>query len=85
MKINVKINFKDELVKFIKSEFPYRYNFIYKTQKYELTQLVDEFIYILETGVSYRQIRSNISKSNINNHFLFLSKHNIFIKFYKHF
>lgn len=80
MKIN--INLEDLLTKYIYSKFPNKYNFTYHTQKYKLNDIVKDTLYMLKTGLSYRDIRSNVNYKSLHKHILFFRKHNIFQKFY---
>lgn len=72
------IDLTEYICKFIMNKFQDKYNFKFRTQKFTLKQIITDILYLLKTGISYSNLRSNISKSNLNKHFLFLSKNNIF-------
>jgi len=36
------------------------FNFSYKTQKYTLKKILIDIVYIMKTGLSYRELRSHI-------------------------
>lgn len=54
------------------------YNFKYHTQKYTLDEILKEIIYILKTGISYRNLRSHINHNTIYYNYCKLNKHKIF-------
>ncbi len=58
------------------------YNKIYPNTKYTLDQIIDDIIYILKTGVSWRNIRSSIKCKSLYWHYSRFVKHNIFLKLY---
>ena len=60
------------------------YNHSYHNQKYELDDIIKDIIYVLKSGVSWRNIRSNIKWQSLIYHFNRFIKYNIFLKTYKH-
>ena len=47
-------------------------------QKYKLDDILHDILYILKTGISWRQIRSNINYNTLFWHFKKMIKYNIF-------
>ena len=54
------------------------YNFKYHTQKHKLDDILKEIIYILKTGISYRNLRSNINYNTIYYNYCKLNRYKIF-------
>lgn len=54
------------------------FNFNYHTQKYKLKDILNEIIYIMRTGISYRMLRSKIKWQTIYKVYRKLVKNNIF-------
>ena len=60
--------------KFYSTQFP--------NSKYSLENILIEILYILKTGISWRDLRSNIKWQTVYFHFKRFTKHNIFKKLY---
>lgn len=81
------------LIKHIKSnkKLYNSFNFSYKTQKYRLKNVLEDIIYILRTGISYRQLRSNIKwqtvykvyRKLVDNHIFDISYQSMLSKYIK--
>ena len=69
--------------KYIENKWPNKYNFSHFNQKYELNILIKEILYILKTGISWRNYRGNIKWFSLYSHFSFFSKNNVFFECYK--
>ena len=50
--------------------------------KYTLNNILEDILYVLKTGISWRNIRSSINWKSTYFHFQRFVKHNIFKKFY---
>jgi hypothetical protein len=75
---------KKIIIKNIKSIFPNKYSFKYKTQKHDVSDIVDAIVFILRNDINYtRMIINNIPGKTLNTHINFLSKVNIFETTYK--
>jgi transposase len=59
------------------------YNYTYPNQKYSLSEILNDIMYVLKTGISWRNIRSNINWRTLIFHFNRLCQYNIFQKTYK--
>ena len=66
------------------SEIKKLYNITQKHTKYSLDDIIEEILFILKTGISWRNIRSNIHWNSIYFHYKRFVKFNIFkITFFK--
>lgn len=54
------------------------YNTNHPNQKYKLNKIVDEIIYVLKTGISWRNIRSTINWNTLYHHYKRFVEHDIF-------
>ena len=45
------------------------YNFFYPNQKYKLSDIITEILHVLQTGISWNQLRSNINSRSLQWHF----------------
>lgn len=77
------MTFFKEIQKYINENYPNKYNFHTKNQKFSLRTIIDEVIYFLKSGISYSYYRGDISPKTLNKHILFFSRNNIFEKVYK--
>ena len=73
------------LIRYIKSHKSlYKgFNFHYTTQKYTLTEILTEILYVLKTGISWRMLRSHINWNTIYKAYVKLNKFKIFKTCYK--
>jgi hypothetical protein len=67
----------------IKSNIKNKYNFTYPNQKYKLDEILDGIIYVLKSGISWRNYIGNINWQTLNHHFNILRNNDIFLKSYK--
>lgn len=68
---------------YVLNKFPKKYAFKTKNQKYNLKLIINEIIYFIQSGVSYRHYRGPLNAKTLNKHILFFSKHQIFYRIYK--
>jgi putative transposase len=54
------------------------YSHKYPNSKYKLTDIINEIIYVLKTGISWRNLRSSINYNTLYWHFIRFSSNNIF-------
>lgn len=54
------------------------YNFTYRTQKYKLDDILTDIVYIMKTGISYRNLRSAIKWQTVYKVWRKLVKHKVF-------
>jgi transposase len=54
------------------------FNFTYRTQKYKLSDILTDIIYIMKTGISYRNLRSVIKWQTVYKVYRKLVKHKVF-------
>jgi transposase len=68
------------LIKHIKSipKLFKSFNFSHKQQKYTLTEYLIEILYVLKTGIAWRDIRSKINWNSIYKAYIKLNKYKIF-------
>ncbi len=59
------------------------FNFSYHTQKYKLTDILNDVIYVMKTGISYRNLRSNIKWTTVYKAFRKLERYKVFQYSYK--
>jgi hypothetical protein len=78
-------NIKEELIKImLNSKISKTYSIKHNNTKYTLSNIIDELIYVLKSGVSWRNVRSNINYKTLFWRFNNLSKNHVFRKlFYK--
>ena len=60
------------------------YSKIHPNTKHSLDDILSEIIYVLKTGVSWRNLRSPIKWQTIYFHFKRFVKHNIFIRLFNY-
>jgi len=60
------------------------YNKNHPNKKYSLGLIIDEIIYVLKTGLAWRNIRSPIKWQTLYGHFRKLASHNVFNKLFHH-
>jgi len=60
----------------------YFYNVTYTHSKYSLDVILKEILYVLKTGLSWRDVRSDVHWNSLYWHFSRLVKHNIFYKLF---
>lgn len=65
-----------------KSQIGHLYKCLYPNQKYTLKNIIDDIIYVLKTGISWRNIRSTINYNTLYWHFRRFVKFDIFKKVY---
>lgn len=56
------------------------YNHTYHNQKYELNDIINDIIYVLKTGISWRNIRGTIKWQSLVYHFNKFCSNDIFNK-----
>ena len=79
-----KLSFREILeTTILNSSISNSYTHTYHHQKYELRELLDDIIYVLKTGISWRNIRGNIRWQSLAYHFNKFCEANIFNKSYK--
>ncbi len=71
-------NVIDVVYNYTINKFSNKYSFYTKNQKYDLRIIITEIIYLLKTGISYKNYRGPINAKTLNTHVLFFTKHNIF-------
>jgi len=69
----------------LKSPLCDSYNHTFHNQKYELNEILKDIIYVLKTGISWRNIRGNIKWQSLVHHFNKFKKEKIFKKAYSKF
>ena len=60
------------------------YNYNHPNKKYSLDLIIDEIIYVLKTGISWRNLRSSINWNTLFHHYRRFVKYNIFKKLFNH-
>jgi transposase len=82
--MNIKISFKQVLKNIIaKNKILYKFYFLqHPNNKYSIDFIIDEILYILKTGLAWRNIRSAIHWNTLYQHFRTFTKHGIFIKLF---
>lgn len=75
---------KTKMCKYINILYPKKYNFTNKKQKHNLNDILDDILYIMDTGVPYRKLRSKINHNSLYYHVDFFIKSNVFEKFYNY-
>jgi hypothetical protein len=73
---------KQKLCTYINCLYPNKYNFSNKQQKHKLEDILEDILYIANTGVSYRNLRSKINYNTIYYHVNFFTTNNTFKLFY---
>lgn len=63
---------------YVMTHFPYKYNFSNVHQKYDLTTIICEMLYILKTGCSYNNYRGFVNPKALSTHVLFFAHNSIF-------
>ena len=84
--IKLNIDFKTIIINIIKSSSVLKKKYFVKhpNTKYSIFFILDELLYVLKTGLSWRNTRSPIHWNSLYYHFNILTKYNIFKKlFYK--
>ena len=68
------------IIKYIKSKpFIYKhFNFSYHTQLYTLYKLLEDILYVLKTGISWRDLRSNIYWNTVYKAYIKLNNFKVF-------
>jgi len=79
------IDIKQEIKKIVLNTQNFKYTFLKKhpNSKYSLDFIIDEILYFLKSGVSYRMLRSKANFRTIHYYHSKFVKHNIFFKLYK--
>jgi len=67
-------NVINHVYNYVINKFPKKYTFFTKKQKYDLRLVITEIIYLLETGISYKNYRGPINAKTLNLHVLFFAK-----------
>jgi len=75
-------NVINHVYNYVINKFPKKYTFFTKKQKYDLRLVITEIIYLLETGISYKNYRGPINAKTLNVHVLFFAKNQIFENVY---
>ena len=78
----MKIDIIKYIENFVNFNYPKKYNFSYRTQKYSLSTIISELFYMLKSGVSYRDYRGPIKRSTLYFHLKFFRDNEIFQKIY---
>jgi len=73
-----RIDFFSEIIKVVKSKYPNKYNYTYKTQKYNIYTILDELLHFLKTGSSWRNHKGTVNHSALYYHFKFFKDNDIF-------
>jgi transposase len=73
----------NEVISICLENFPNKYNFSNKRQKYNINQIIDGICEVMETGISWDKYEGVVNKKTLFCHFRFLSKNNIFSLTYK--
>lgn len=73
---------KNKICKYINILYPKKYNFSNKKQKHSLDDILEDVLYIADTGISYRKLRSKINYNSLYYHIDFFIKSRVFEKFY---
>ena len=76
------INFVNVTIKYLRENYPKKYCYHTKNQKYNCQTIIVEAIYLLSTGISYANYRGPVNSKTLNKHILFLSENSIFEKIY---
>lgn len=76
-KINIIIKV---LSRFIKSnkQLCKSFDFSHKQQKYNLEEILIDILYVLKTGISWRDLRSHIGWNTVYKRYILLNKHGVF-------
>lgn len=69
---------------YIGEHFPNKYNFTYPNQKYNLKTIINDLMYVLKTGLSWRDYRGSINWHTLYHHFCFFRDNDIFKNVYIH-
>lgn len=77
------LNFVNLCALYLIKEYPNKYNFVNSRQKYDAITIITEVIYLLITGVSYRNYRGPVNPKTLNKHVLFISHNHIFENIYR--
>ena len=77
------LNFVKIICNYIEKHFKNKYNFSHFNQKYELKLIIEELLYLLKTGLSWRDYRGDINWHTLYAHHSFFKKKNVFKKVYK--
>lgn len=65
------------------NKFPQKYTFKTKNQKYDLNLIINEIIYFLQSGITYRHYRGELNCKTLNKHVLFFAEKEIFKNVYE--
>jgi len=78
------LSFKNMLIDLIQTDpkLKFYYTTKFPHSKYNLSNIIDDILYILKTGIAWRSIRSTINYNTIYWHFQRFIKYNIFKKLY---
>lgn len=85
MKFKFKFDIKDLLINYLTKNYKAKYDFTYPNQKYTLNDIIDGILWILKTGMSYRdysKISGKIHFNALNTHMLFMVKNDVFKQLY---
>lgn len=84
MKLNVSFNdvFKNTIL--TSKTIGKNYKHTYPNSKYTLNDIINELIYVLKTGLSWRMLRSDINSKTLYWHFQRFIDANIFERLFKH-
>lgn len=74
--------FKQNLCSYINTLYPNKFNFTNKRQKHKLEDLLEDILYIAETGIPYKKLRSKINFNSLYYHISFFIIKNTFKHFY---
>ena len=74
--------FVDVLHNYVLENFPEKYGFKTKKQKYDAKTIIIELLYITITGLSYKNYRGPVNAKTLNRHVIFFAQHMIFEKVY---
>lgn len=77
------LSIKEIIVNYVNLKYPLKYNFSNCHQIYKLDTIVSELLYVLKTGISWRDYRGPIKYESLYYHFKFFRDNNIFINVYK--
>ncbi len=81
MNLDIKQEIKNIVLK--TNNLKFTFNKIHPNTKYSLDEIIEELLYFLKSGTSYRMFRSKISYKTINYYYSKFVKYNIFFKLYK--
>jgi len=76
------IDIIDELSKLIISHFPKSYNFTYKVQKHQLKDILTGILYVLKTGIAWKDY-FHINGNTLHFHHMRFCNKNIYAEYYK--